>query len=538
MNELFEKYYQLLEQWSESAADQGWISRREISQLRDIERQQAEAIFSRKGQRPLIVAFFGGTGVGKSSLLNRLAGEGIARTGVERPTSQEVTLYLHSDYRLGESPTDLPLEETRIAYHSDDRRRLIAWLDMPDFDSVEEHHQALVQAWLPYVDWLIYVVSPGRYQDDIGWRFVQQRGEKHSWLFVMNQWDRAEPVQLEHLRERLRQEGFRDPVILRTSCMRAVPGEDDFNLLEDTINDAIQTYGLELLQQLGVQARMEELQRTSSTFIDRLETYPLKQLEHAWKEKLSQALEEVAVDLQTNARLLVQNLPEESGLPWRRADKASRELPGRMQPSALLGEIWNGRVDVRTADLADELENLLLQFELPREPFGSWLQRLRDDPKREFMLAAETVCANTLLRPSGSLQRTLWKLAGGLSWGLPIVAAGWVVYHLVIRFYQGTQGTADFLGLDYAIHSSLLILLSWMLPWLLQRKLKPNRSQSVAQALASATSSGLNRIQTEGLAVLSTAADSRTRCIADLISIHEGLQGQMESLATKLPWSR
>ncbi|MCB1882253.1 MAG: 50S ribosome-binding GTPase, partial [Gammaproteobacteria bacterium] len=180
MNQLFEQQHQQLERWSASAVAEGWLATRDIDRLREIERQQAEAIFSRKGQRPLIVAFFGGTGVGKSTLLNRLAGESIARTGVERPTSHEVTLYLHGDYRLGEFPADLPVDETRIAYHSDDRRRLIAWLDMPDFDSVEEHHRELVQAWLPYVDWIIYVVSPGRYQDDIGWRIVQHRGGKHS----------------------------------------------------------------------------------------------------------------------------------------------------------------------------------------------------------------------------------------------------------------------------------------------------------------------------------------------------------------------
>ena len=46
-------------------------------------------------ERPLVVGLFGGTGVGKSSLLNRLADADIARTGVVRPTSMEITVYLH-----------------------------------------------------------------------------------------------------------------------------------------------------------------------------------------------------------------------------------------------------------------------------------------------------------------------------------------------------------------------------------------------------------------------------------------------------------
>ena len=537
MNELFEQQHQKLEHWSESASAEGWISVRDIDQLREIERQQAEAIFSRKGQRPLIVAFFGGTGVGKSSLLNRLAGESVARTGVERPTSHEVTLYLHGDYRLGEFPADLPLEETRIAYHADDRRRLIAWLDMPDFDSVEEHHRDIVQAWLPYVDWLIYVVSPGRYQDDIGWRFVQQRGGKHSWLFVMNQWDRGDAEQMAHFRQRLQQEGFSDPVILRTSCIEPARGEDDFSRLEQTVNEAIETYGLELLQQLGVQARLEELGRISEAFVDRLQAYPLDELETAWREKLSQRLEEAGVELLTNSRLLAGSFQEESGLPWRAPKKGAEDHPGRVQPSALLAEIWSSRIETRLNDLANELENLLQQRNVPSVPFAGWLQRMRDDSKSEFLQGAENACANALLQPGSALRRGVYRMAGSMSWLLPMAASGWAVYHLVIRFYQGTQGEAEFLGLDYAIHSSLLILLCWLLPWLLQRKLKPALSESIALALSAGTRAGLTRVEAQGVAALAAAVDSRARCVAGVIEIRDELSTRMAALTTKLPWN-
>lgn len=87
--------------------------------------------------------------MGKSTLPNRLAGQPIARTGVERPTSREVSVYLHGSVQLRQLPKDFPLDEVRIAHHHDDARRQVLWLDMPDIDSVEQHNRELVLSWLP-----------------------------------------------------------------------------------------------------------------------------------------------------------------------------------------------------------------------------------------------------------------------------------------------------------------------------------------------------------------------------------------------------
>ena len=57
----------------------------------------------------------GGTGVGKSSLLNRLAGKAVAKTGIERPTSREVTLFHHRSVALQHLPENLPIASVKIA---------------------------------------------------------------------------------------------------------------------------------------------------------------------------------------------------------------------------------------------------------------------------------------------------------------------------------------------------------------------------------------------------------------------------------------
>ena len=91
-------YSDLLEKtrrWAEQACASGWINADVALQLSHFDTRTPEMLFNSGNTRPLIVAFMGGTGVGKSSLLNRLAGKAIARAGIVRPTSREVTLFHH-----------------------------------------------------------------------------------------------------------------------------------------------------------------------------------------------------------------------------------------------------------------------------------------------------------------------------------------------------------------------------------------------------------------------------------------------------------
>ncbi len=176
--------------WIARAQAMAWLGETELKALRQVEQRTPADLFTRaQPARPLVVAFFGGTGVGKSSLLNRLAGQAIARVGVERPTSHEVTVYVHAAVELATLAEHFSVNQVRIARHADAARRDVLWIDMPDIDSTEQGNRELAFAWLPHVDLLIYVVSPERYRDDIGWRVLRRRGHRHGWMFVMNHWD-------------------------------------------------------------------------------------------------------------------------------------------------------------------------------------------------------------------------------------------------------------------------------------------------------------------------------------------------------------
>lgn len=466
--------------WAREAQHAGWLGDDDLGGIEGIERQEAGALFENRSHRPLLVGLFGGTGVGKSSLLNRLAGEAIARVGVERPTSHEVTLYLHRDFKLGLLPPDLPLEQTRIAYHDIPDRSLLAWLDMPDMDSTEVRNRDLVEAWLPYLDWIVYVVSPERYQDDAGWRFLQQRGRRHAWLFVMNQWDRGSREQLEDFRRRLETEGFMKPRILRASC--AGEGiEDDFRQLEEILHRAIRDYGLELLQRFGLRARLDELAKEAEDLAARLGSAALwGQARRDWGEIIAPRLKQ-----------LEKRLGE-------RAIRMSETLRTNRMDEALLSERLPGLADAfwteRESGLLMQWHNLLLEGlrsrSLPDKPMQRLLQGDALAGEALFRQALKTSLDESLAHPGPWLQCAFYRLCGHLEWLMPLAAAGWAGQHLVRVYFAALQGRASFLGLDFAVHNLLLTALAWAIPWFLRRCLKPSPASILRRGLKTGIKKG------------------------------------------------
>ncbi|HIP53462.1 MAG TPA: hypothetical protein EYH03_05570 [Chromatiales bacterium] len=523
----FTTLYKRVHRWAEQAAAAGWIDANAVKRLEEVEQQQVEALFNeQQAHRPLIVGFFGGTGVGKSSLLNRLAGEAIARVGVERPTSHEVTLYLHDAFRLQDLPDDLPTAGTRILYHHHPGRRLIAWLDMPDIDSTEQHNRQLVEAWLPYVDWLIYVVSPDRYHDDVGWRFLQQRSHRHAWLFIMNHWDQGRPEQLDDFRRRLEEEGFNEPVVLRSSCLEGE--EDDFAELEQTIADAIETYGLDLLQQLGVQARIDDLRKRCADYANEIGPEARwDDAESQWTATVRDGVGRLEQQLGLQIDAVTARLEAKIGAKgWRRL------LPGRQTPETLaiepaegVEEVWSERMADRFQDLRTELLNRMQAEGLPVKGFSDALEAHRPHQRQTIKQALEDDAVRAMARPGTPIQRGLYRASGVLSWLFPLGAAGWTVFHVVTAFYGATQGERGFLGFDFAIHSALLIGLAWLIPWIVHARLRPSPAASLRRGMRKGAAAGSDRLIEDHAGVWAEVRAQRDHQMAGLDQVVETLQG-------------
>ncbi len=208
---------------------------------------EAEVLLRRSGERMrmsashTVVALAGGTGSGKSSLFNALAGANFSPAGVMRPTTK------HSHACVWGMEGAAPL----LDWLSVQRRHRYArasaldegeasltgllLLDLPDHDSVVTGSAALVDRLVKLVDMLVWVLDPLKYADAAVHRryLVPLAGHAAVTLVVLNQVDTLAPDQAADcaadLRRLLDAEGLTETPVLVTSALTGA-GLDELRL--------------------------------------------------------------------------------------------------------------------------------------------------------------------------------------------------------------------------------------------------------------------------------------------------------------------
>lgn len=186
----------------------------------------------------VLVGVAGGTGSGKSSLVNAMAGSDVAVVGGVRPTTHRPLAVLSSG---SSTPVrgylaSLGVEDLAIADVPD----WLCVIDLPDTDSVETDHRLLVDAVAPHLDVIVWVVDPEKYRDSYLHRDYLRPLAVHSlrFLFVLNQVDRLttedRAMVMSDFREALVDDGFESPDVLPTAASpRAGPPIGIEELLEE-----------------------------------------------------------------------------------------------------------------------------------------------------------------------------------------------------------------------------------------------------------------------------------------------------------------
>ena len=256
------------------------IVKEESGQLDRSTAVAAKRLLCRAGQRlrlsgdHTVVAIAGGTGSGKSSLFNAIAGLELSQVGIHRPTtaspyacvwgSQDVSdlldwLDVPAARRIGrESVLDADTEAAL---------RGLVLLDLPDHDSLDVAHRIQVDRLIGLVDVLVWVLDPQKYADAAVHERYLRPLHAHSdvMIVVLNQTDRLDPGQaqtcLQDLRWMLNDDGLGEVRTMLTSATSRVGVSDLRAVLTTTVASRQATAGRISADLAALSIRLGQLAR-------------------------------------------------------------------------------------------------------------------------------------------------------------------------------------------------------------------------------------------------------------------------------------
>jgi GTP-binding protein EngB required for normal cell division len=193
----------------------------------------------------LYMGIMGGTGVGKSTLIDALARAEISAISEKRPFTDRAVVYRHRNRPRGLEKISALLREVD-AVHDIDIVKDFILLDLPDFDSKDENNRKNVMRIAPELDGIIWVASPEKYGDAILYEFIKRNAaDQANYTFVLNKADelvdRALTDPYSNLKKILgdftfrlkHQAGVQEPRIFSLSAAQEFRGAHDDQFLDN-----------------------------------------------------------------------------------------------------------------------------------------------------------------------------------------------------------------------------------------------------------------------------------------------------------------
>ena len=237
----------------------------------------------------VVVALAGGTGSGKSSLVNAIAGEEVALTGGIRPMTSEPLALVPAN---GADTLGGYLDELGISDRFEhDGPSWLCMLDLPDNDSVEVEHRHRVDSLLPRVDMVAWVTDPEKYRDAVlHHQYISEMSHyQDQFLFVLNQIDRLDAddvgVVVDDLARALRDDGIAEPVVIATAASPTAGPSYGVDLLIESLEAAVD-------RRLAVNRKaLADLASASSQLVTAASAAHAVDFEKQWADEVASAVD-------------------------------------------------------------------------------------------------------------------------------------------------------------------------------------------------------------------------------------------------------
>jgi GTP-binding protein EngB required for normal cell division len=426
----------------------------------------AEEILGRAGDRMrlssshTVVALAGGTGSGKSSLFNKIAGAEFSTIGVTRPVTAEAHACV-----WGEAGSRAILDWLKVPARyrysrasaldggEDDLAGLVL-LDMPDHDSVMNQAGTRVDQLVSMADVMIWVLDPQKYADAAVHRrfLVPMGGHAAVIAVVLNQVDLLDPEQVDDcvadLRRLLDAENLHDVAILVTSAVTGAGLDDLRRLLADGVA-ARRAAAARISADLdGVVARFKPLAGDLDARVDRVPVTSKSRL----TDRFAAAAGITAVG---EALRSARELRAADFVGWPVAWFAQR-LSGRNPLRKVrLGMLWNdlrsvtaGPAGAQQAEIDNALTDLgnELAESLP-EPWSHTVRAAVRSEAEQIPAALGAAIGDVL--PDEDSVVWWWRIAGvwqGLLLGAAAVAIAWIALIIVFGVFHAASGLPTLLS--------------------------------------------------------------------------------------------
>jgi len=230
--------------------------------------EQLTLSFQQALESPLKMGLIGGTGVGKSTLINRLAGEDISVAHNERPYTNKIVMYHYKELDVSS------ISDNTIIPFGHDRSEIshIILFDFPDYDSHLTEHRVLVSEFSQNLDIIVWVASPEKYADQSMMSMMSTLLQSSkNYCFVVNKVDQLnehETMQvIGHWHKLLGDSGINDAPVFAVSA-RFSSHTDQFELFRKWIMKKRKAHEITAIAQANIDHQIQQKNKQLTEMID------------------------------------------------------------------------------------------------------------------------------------------------------------------------------------------------------------------------------------------------------------------------------